>query len=490
MATKLEIKSEDKMTSLKDYQREPYKEISTKNIIPKGNDLIIVNPIDPKRVSMDKKSLNGKSIAKAIGVFLFTLGGYFLVKKTNVFSYFRKTNKKPNSNISDSEIMEVKNTISPQKTLKTFGQTNSPIINPVTEINRDTDRTVKFEEIKVEEIKNFSEINEEKMEMKKFFSRRSINVKNPIPDQNAKIGQQFNVTIDGTDFFNSSTGTLFLEAINISPWLTSNLNPIFKNLYYTHFDVQGVVVSGDYAYLASEDSNLQIIDISDLSKPISVASYGSTFGYAEGIAISGNYAYLADGYLGLQIINITNPSNPIFMGSYNTLDNARKVTIFGNYAYLITNSGLRIIDITNPSNLTLTGSYDMLNYPSKVVISGNYAYIADGSIALQIIDISNPTSPFLESSCDIEGWTHGMAVFGNYAYAVNVNSGLQIIDISNPSNPTFKGSYYIPDLCKGITVSKNYAYVANTESILHVIDIKDPANPLFKGSCNIWGNAN
>jgi hypothetical protein len=155
MTTKLEIKREDTMTSLKDYQRESYKEINTKNIIPKINDPIIVDPIDPKRVSMDRKSINGKSVAKAIAVFLFTLGGYFLVKKTDLLSYFKGTNKKSNPNMDSNEITKVKNAITTRKTLGTIGQTNNPIVNSVTQTNKDEDRTIKFEEEKVKELKDF-----------------------------------------------------------------------------------------------------------------------------------------------------------------------------------------------------------------------------------------------------------------------------------------------------------------------------------------------
>ena len=169
--------------------------------------------------------------------------------------------------------------------------------------------------------------------------------------------------------------------------------------------------------------------------------------YAEGIMVSGNYAYVADGDSGLQIINISNPESPTFVSSYNTPGHATDVYISGNYAYVADGySGLQIINISNPASPILTGSFTQ-GRAMGVFVSGNYAYVTiggSGSNGLQIIDVTNPSTPTLIGSYQTIYDAHGVFVSGNYAYVANSYSGLIIIDISNPASPTLTGSYDTP----------------------------------------------
>jgi hypothetical protein len=494
MATISKIENkETKVTPLQNFQMDSVKSVNVKDIFFNMNP-IIKNPIDLKRVSKrSESSLNLKSLAKALGVFLTTLGGYFLIKKTNVFSYFKGIDKEANlKNLHGNEITKVKNTVSSRKILETEKISNS-FINYATSNYRSEDRIIKFKETKIEEFETLSKLKKENLKIRRFSSRRSINVQNPLPDQNITVREPFELIINGTSIFNSSSALSF-EATNIPTWLisTSIINPTFKGSYDTPDWAQDVALSGNYAYVAAYKSGLQIIDISDPANPTFKGSYDMP-DWAMGVAISGNYAYVAssnhnDYSSGLQIIDITDPANPTFKGSHNTLNSARKVTLSGNYAYVAgidydyMSGFLRIIDITYSTNPTFKGSYDTPRAAHGVAVSGNYAYVAagDGDSGLQIIDITNPANPTFKGSYDTPGEAWGVAVSGNYAYVES--GGLQIIDVSDPSNPTFKGSYD-KNGALGVALSGNYAYVAGGSG-LQIIDITDPANPTFKGAYN------
>jgi hypothetical protein len=372
-------------------------------------------------------------------------------------------------------------------------QVSNPSVNLIVQTYKDGDKTVAFEEIKVEEFKNLRKVEEENEGLRRTFSRRSISIQNPIPDQNATVGELFKLTIEGSNVF-SSTSSLSLEAKNISTWLTSYCNPVFEGSY----DKLGsssfrIAVSGNYTYVAMGLQGLQIIDISNPSNPTFKGSY-DTPDYAREVAVSGNYAYVADNSA-LQIIDIADPSNPIFKGSYNTPGRSEGVALSGNYAYVAAYSaGLQIIDITDPSNPTLKGSYYDTPAPAfEVALFGNYAYVTNYAYLtsydsnLEIIDINDPSNPTFKGSYNTPDWANGVAFSGNSAYAAAGDSGLQIIDISNTSNPIFKDSYDTPGYAYGVAVSSNYAYVAAGR--LHIIDISDPSNPTFKGSYDTPGMA-
>src|SRR5205814_9497768 len=77
--------------------------------------------------------------------------------------------------------------------------------------------------------------------------------------------------------------------------------------------VHSVAVAGDYA-VTSYGTGLQVFDVSDTSNPRLLSSASIAFG--NGIVVSGNYAFVADGTAGLQVIDIGTPTNPRRVGGY------------------------------------------------------------------------------------------------------------------------------------------------------------------------------
>jgi hypothetical protein len=474
---------------------ESHKTIPIKNKIFGMQKQVIIDSRKFNHISNEPMScLKASSVLKAGIIFLGTIGLYYSVKKTGIFSYFG-WGVKNSKDLNGSEITKEKfgkNDLTVRRNLETEIQTNNPNMDSISQAYIGKGSTVKFKKEKVEEFKSFQKIKKENVKNQKFSSRRSINIENSIPNQNATVGKLFELTIDGNYVFSSSSA-LSLEATNIPVWLMlSPLNPnsTFKGSYDTPGYAYGVAVSGNYAYVVDRYSTLQIIDISNPAYPTFKGSYNPPGESFPGVALSGNYAYMADGFFGLQIIDITDPANPTFKGSYDTPDYAYGIALSGNYAYVADSiSGLQIIDITDPANPTFKGSYDTPEHANRVALSGNYAYVADGDSGLQIIDISDPANPTFKGSYDTPAHAQGVAVFGNYAYVTNWDFGLQIIDISNSSNPTFKGSYNTPGHAYEVALSANYAYVADRQSGLQIIDISDPSNPTFKDSYDTPGQA-
>jgi hypothetical protein len=472
------------------------RKILDKDIFPDMQNFVVANPIEPKRVSKFTNNLTVKSTVKAMLVFAGTIGTYYLAKTTGIFSFLGLKEKNQHSkDVVNNEIMEVKNkanVLSIRRNLETTRQVNNPSLNRIEQTYEDTESTVKFEERKVEKFKNLREMEEENEGMRRTFSRRSINIQNPIPDQNVIVGKPFELTIDGTYVF-SSSDSLFLEATSIPSWLTfSNPNPTFKGSYNTSNRAFGIAVSGNYAYVAdfgiSSPGSLQIIDISDPSNPTFKASYNKAY-YALKVALFGNYAYVGDWSSGLHIVDISDPLNPTLKGLYNPPGLTYGVTLSGDYAFTADRySGLHIIDVGNPSNPTLKGSYNTLEDAFGVAVFENYVYVTD-LFGLHIIDVTDPSSPTFKGAYNTSDYAMGIALFDNYAYVAAAGSGLHIVDITNPSNPTLKGLYNASDPVYGVTLSGNYAYVVNCWTGLQIIDISDPSNPTFKDSYNTSGCA-
>ena len=277
------------------------------------------------------------------------------------------------------------------------------------------------------------------------------------------------------------------------------------------------VVSGNYAYVVSENSNsLEIIDISN---PATLVHKGSIVNGADGavlfapkaVAVSGNYAYVVSYSNALEIIDISNPVLPVHKSTLSNNSGGAQlfrpisIVISGNYAYIATNgyNNVEIVDISNPLSPVHKSVYSLnsLSMPSAISILGNYMYLTYSCLCtngdgFKIVDISNPASPVLKSG--MENGTGGVSisnprsvfVSGNYAYIASWDTkSLEIVDISNPTNPVHKGKLtsgfgnltnFTPNY---VFVSGNYAYITSwVGETLEIVNISDPANPIHVGS--------
>ena len=194
--------------------------------------------------------------------------------------------------------------------------------------------------------------------------------------------------------------------------------------------------------MADGPDGLKIIDISDPTAPILVASCDTMFAYTWSIYVIGNYAYVVDemNSSGLKIYNISNPSAPIWVSEYRTRYPGRAVYVVDDYAYLASSaSGLQIIDVSNPSTPTVVGNYNVLSYACDVYIQGHYAYIADCDSGLVIVDISIPGAPTLAGSYHTPGFALALNIANDYVLVADYFS-LQILrfnptGINDDNNP-------------------------------------------------------
>ncbi len=230
------------------------------------------------------------------------------------------------------------------------------------------------------------------------------------------------------------------------------------------YRVNGIDISGNFAYLANDYTDLKIIDISDPNNPILTGSC-YTFGRSNDVFISDTLAYVTNIEQGLQIINIADSSNPVYISSFDSLNVAWEVFVSDDYAYVTDMNKLLILDITDIYNIKYVSSYISRNAASIYVLD-DYAYLVDYCDGLKILNICDPVNPLLIGSYDIEN-AFGITVYGDYAY-VNyqdgypLNSGgFQVIDISNPLEPEFVLSHESPHATRKIVATDKYIYVSD-----------------------------
>lgn len=274
--------------------------------------------------------------------------------------------------------------------------------------------------------------------------------------------------------------------------LTNPLNPqTAGSLTGLSKVVDGVAVSGNYAYLATAISTqeLMVVNVSNPASPAVVGSSGTPAGAALDVATINGFVYLGvTNNNGPEFFsyNVSNPANPAVLGTYEVGKDVSAISVAGSRAYLaVTTTGsgqsnLLVLDISNPANITEIGSYAAPGVPpgakgEAVFYSGGVVHmVISGSASsplYYLLDASDPANISMIGSLPAQG---GMQAIND----VETGSGfallatdkaadaILIVDIRNPSNPTRKLGFALGGGANGLGAKINgcYAYVASTDN--------------------------
>ena len=260
-----------------------------------------------------------------------------------------------------------------------------------------------------------------------------------------------------------------------------------------------VAISGDYAYLARNDVDLSYygIHILDIADPASIGwSTGWTFetnALVNDIEIKANFAYVGNGS-SMLVLDITDPINPILHSEYTSLSSVNDIFIYGEYAFIADQSGLVVLDITYPISPTLIGAFGDLEL-TKVIVDGTYAYVVDYDGDVYVLDISDFSNIGIIASYDYAGGANrasSIYLDGCYLYVAALASGMDVLQVCNNIQPTSVDHFPVnPGIDRAITTQGNLAYVVGDYfgglkffGTLRIYDISDPTSTVLLGEIN------
>jgi hypothetical protein len=266
---------------------------------------------------------------------------------------------------------------------------------------------------------------------------------------------------------------------------------------YDKLQIRDLDIVGHYAYIATAHftgaGGMHILDISEPTSPAEVGVYDLGSSGANGIIVHDNYAYLLLGSSGI-IIDISNPENLTEVGRWNDSEYATGISLVDHYLYLPGFNTSTIFDVSDPTHPTeIAGNFEVLNSAKSIKVVNNQAYLAAGTVGLKIIDISNSMRPKVLRVLGLPGFAQAVAITNNYAYVADVHNGLRIFDVSKPLTPTEIGFYDKLGGASDVVIKDNYAYVNfglcernfsyrgetyQCDTDLHVLDISQPATPV------------
>jgi hypothetical protein len=154
----------------------------------------------------------------------------------------------------------------------------------------------------------------------------------------------------------------------------------FAHTFY--FEVNGMDVTDDYIYVASEQMGLYICG-REWGETVGIVD---TPGEALDVKVVDNYAYVADKTQGLSVIDVTDPANPVLLSTVDTDGYAQKIDVSNEYVAVASGGGgVYVFDRTNPAAPTLLHHVEsLIDYTYVAALKGDLVFAGTKSGVFKI----------------------------------------------------------------------------------------------------------
>jgi hypothetical protein len=165
------------------------------------------------------------------------------------------------------------------------------------------------------------------------------------------------------------------------------------------------------------------------------------------------------------------------------LTGARRITIAGTYAYILTEKALVVVDLDNPMSprVTATIGAPVLDDPRGIAVQFRYAFVVDrqGLKTLDVTDLAQP-KPVANALVPFED-ARNVYVARTFAYISAGKQGLAMVDVEKPDAPkldhvfTAEGQLNdVNDVKIGMVAASAFAFVADGKNGLRILQILSP----------------
>jgi hypothetical protein len=233
----------------------------------------------------------------------------------------------------------------------------------------------------------------------------------------------------GFDSVESSRGLYIIDISDIqNPQILSHHVGITKEAHFTAH-INSIASSGKLVFITSatypvySDSVLEIIDVSDPLQPTTVGVLRAPY-LPYHIALQDSFAYLATADSGLRIIDWHNPGQPQDVSNISDIP-VVGITVNGSFAYVF-NGDFSVVNISNPFSPFLVSSIFSHYGVSSIdaTASGNFVYWAEETVG--VVDVSDPLDPRQISTFGTRSFS-GVDVYKDLVVATNVENGVWVL---------------------------------------------------------------
>ena len=217
----------------------------------------------------------------------------------------------------------------------------------------------------------------------------------------------------------------------------------------------------------------------------------------EGLIVVGNKDPKSKNIIGVGTLLDGNPSNNFIerAATFNpdgALTGARRITIVGTYAYIVTEKHLAVVSLEDPFHPKLVatlGEAEGIVDPRGVQVQFRYGFVVDKE-GLKVLDVTALDKPRVVKGALVPFKdARNVYVARTYAYVAAGHDGIGIVDVEKPERPTLNQMFNdggkindTHDVKIGMTNASQFAYVADGHNGFHVVQLFTPSDsPSYLG---------
>ena len=216
----------------------------------------------------------------------------------------------------------------------------------------------------------------------------------------------------------------------------------------------------------------------------------------EGLVVIGNRDAKSRRLMGVGTLLDGNPANnfldrAVTFNPGGVLTGARRITIAGTYAYVLTDTSLVVISLANPLEPKVTaqlGAPDIVD-PRGIAVQFRYGFVVDRE-GFKVLDVTTLAEPRVVRGARVPFKdARNVYLARTYAYVAAGHDGLGIVNISTPETPALDRMFNAGgkigdtnDVKIGMTNASLFAYLADGHNGLQVVQLFSPeSNPNHYG---------
>jgi hypothetical protein len=261
-----------------------------------------------------------------------------------------------------------------------------------------------------------------------------------------------------------------------------------------------IVVDSSYAYCVAWHG-LLVVDVRDSTLPVLVGQAFLENGPATALVVDGPFAYVAVASAGVDVLDVSDPTDPLRVATVQTPSAAYGLAVSGSYLYVAFGrysgeSGVSIIDVSDPFTAAVVSTVPTPTEALKVAVRDGLAFVVDGDLV--VVDVSQPAAPVVVAVYETPGYALDVACASNVAYIADhdiiipaVKSRLLAIDVAVPSTPILLDSLDVTESASCVTVANERAFLGNGSNGMLLVDIADSSNlsPVGQYAASGWTSA-
>ena len=185
--------------------------------------------------------------------------------------------------------------------------------------------------------------------------------------------------------------------------------------------VWALAVDSCFAYLASGDSGLIVVDLSDPAAPTEAARI-NLGARALSIFKSGDTVYVGFEESGIALIDVRVPASPLLLGAKPTAGGVLDMALRDSLLFIAqATAGAAIYDM---EGWNLLSTIPTGHVTFSLALEGNKLFLAEGALGISVYDIRNPASPHRVGTLNTGGEARDIVSLGDTLLVADGYDGL------------------------------------------------------------------